>query len=63
MRTFVVGSREHARAVVHYAADINCRHAESESENEKGWYLVKVRCNNLQFIELKGFVAGLGWIK
>ena len=63
MSTFTVSTREYARAIVQYAADINCTHAESSYDDLRHWYHVSVECNSEQTYLLRGFVSGLEWMQ
>jgi hypothetical protein len=61
VRTMHVSTQEQARAVVNYAADIQCEHAVSSYNELTHWHDVVVDCTTQQHLQLISFVDGLEW--
>lgn len=63
MFTITVGSKEHAQAVVEYAAEKGCEDAIAEYDDLRKWHHVVVYGTTDQRRLLMAFVDGLEWME
>ena len=63
MFTLFVGSSQHARALVKYAAEIGCADAKSSYNEETKWYRIEIECELKLRRQLVGFADGLEYLE